>query len=421
VSSQALPSNPFLPVPVPLVNGNFQSGNANPPLGWSTLGDGVTLSYDVTTPYFFYIQSLKIAATVQNTGIRQAIPASPNQLFVLTAALMSDSGDFALVQVSFYDASSNLLGEFSVSTQSASWQYLTNTMIAPLNTASAGVQCIMGGASGGTGEFSAVSVGVVNVPSYYLSLITSQYQNSPNMKAWTTALLKPVIDTAVCAATMYQTFNLLGQACGVQLDMLGQLIGVSRTIPTLAEGGAINSFSVSGGSGYVAGDIVTIIQGGASGGQLKLSTFRGLWRLIAGGTGYTTASGLSVTGGTGTGLTVSIIAGTVIGGVLSDADYRTLLLATIARNQWNGQPDSLYALWSALFPGTKIVKQNNMDMTETVFIAGNFSPTVLAMILNHLIVPESQGVQYNYVFNLPAFGCDLSNSYIAGVDIGLVA
>lgn len=80
---------------------------------------------------------------------------------------------------------------------------------------------------------------------------------------------------------------------------------------------AISTVTVgsSGGTGYVVGDIVTVVQGGASNGQLKVSTVSsgvvtGL--VLAGiglqGTGYAVANNLTTTGGTGTGLTVDITA-----------------------------------------------------------------------------------------------------------------
>src|ERR1019366_5293180 len=66
--------------------------------------------------------------------------------------------------------------------------------------------------------------------------------------------------------------------------------------------------SGNAGTGYVGGDIVTVVQGGGSLGQLKVLTVSGGAVLTLGvaagsqGTGYTVASGLATTGGTGTGL-----------------------------------------------------------------------------------------------------------------------
>jgi streptogramin lyase len=64
---------------------------------------------------------------------------------------------------------------------------------------------------------------------YYLSLITSEYQASPNLLAWLGANLQLFQDTAACLLSMLSAFN-LNTAVGVQLDTLGQIIGVGRTV-----------------------------------------------------------------------------------------------------------------------------------------------------------------------------------------------
>lgn len=68
------------------------------------------------------------------------------------------------------------------------------------------------------------------------------------------------------------------------------------------------------GTGYTAGDIVTVVQSGGSGGQVKITAVNSgvptAVAIIAGsqGTGYSTASNLATTGGTGTGLEINITA-----------------------------------------------------------------------------------------------------------------
>ncbi len=70
---------------------------------------------------------------------------------------------------------------------------------------------------------------------------------------------------------------------------------------------------VNGGTGYVVGDVVTVVQSGASAGKLKITGIgtAGIvtsFSVIEGsqGTGYSVATGLPVTGGTGTGLLVNL-------------------------------------------------------------------------------------------------------------------
>lgn len=64
---------------------------------------------------------------------------------------------------------------------------------------------------------------------YYESLITSEYQGSPKFMAMTLALLQPLFDLIDCLLDFQQAFD-LDTAVGPQLDMLGQVVGASRTV-----------------------------------------------------------------------------------------------------------------------------------------------------------------------------------------------
>lgn len=78
---------------------------------------------------------------------------------------------------------------------------------------------------GGYGE----SSGSGPTPAHYQSLITSEYQQSPNLLAWLAAPLGVLDDAVLCLAYFATQFD-LASAVGVQLDILGQLIGRSRTV-----------------------------------------------------------------------------------------------------------------------------------------------------------------------------------------------
>ncbi len=79
------------------------------------------------------------------------------------------------------------------------------------------------------------SGGLGPVP-YYLSLITSEYQNSNNFLLWLTVPLQIVADMWVCMCSLDQAFE-LDSAVGAQMDTLGELIGVSRTLGFQPSGG----------------------------------------------------------------------------------------------------------------------------------------------------------------------------------------
>lgn len=104
---------------------------------------------------------------------------------------------------------------------------------------------------------------------------------------------------------------------------------------------------------------------------------------------------------------------------LTDAVYRILLQATIARNQWNGLLVSLPSIWAGLFPSGRLIVNDNQNMSCTILLSGSFSSIIQDLIVNGYIVPRPEGVLYTYSFaELPVFGADLNNSFVAGADIG---
>ena len=95
-------------------------------------------------------------------------------------------------------------------------------------------------------------------------------------------------------------------------DVDKQIVG-DTTIKTISLG--------SGGTGYTAGDIITVIQTGASLGTVTINTVNGSGviltvTLLNGGSGYAVADGLAVTGGSGNGATVNILTINTIKGIL---------------------------------------------------------------------------------------------------------
>ena len=194
---------------------------------------------------------------------------------------------------------------------------------------------------------------------YYQALLTSQYQTkSPKLRALLYLLLKKFDDVSQCLVKMDTALD-LDSAVGGQLDLLGQIAGAGRTLPFQP------SFGVSP--------------------------------------------------------------------VLDDDSYRIYIKAKIAQNQWDGTIGSLYAIWATLFPTVSIVIADNQNMTATLFIGGLPSSVLIDMIAgfavnvatsgvvrNGLIVPRPEGVEYSFdLGDLPAFGFDLDNAFIAGFDVGM--
>ena len=256
-------------------------------------------------------------------------------------------------------------------------------------------------------------------PLYYLSLLTSEYQSAPNLYAFLATLTQPATDLIACMLQMYQAFD-LSTAEGAQLDVIGQIEGASRTLPFQPSTGGVNAVLTAG------------VVGGGSRTALVSNTINMVVgnSVFVGGLGITRESvaitainpGVSFTGvfvnGHRSGQPVTAF-GVDINPILTDDDYRTLIVATIAQNQWNGQIDSLYQLWNVLFPTGRIIFFDNQDMTATIVLAGAFSDIQQGMILNGLIIPRPQAVLYNYsLAELPILGFDFNNATIAGWDTG---
>lgn len=64
---------------------------------------------------------------------------------------------------------------------------------------------------------------------YYLSLLTSQYANSNKLKQLLYVLLKKVDDVTTCMVKLDTAMD-LDNAVGIQLDMLGAVVNMPRTV-----------------------------------------------------------------------------------------------------------------------------------------------------------------------------------------------
>jgi len=412
---------------------NFTSGD-NPPSGWQLggpgIGSGVTISYDDSTGYLGQQSLILSAASGFPVGISTItpIPCAVGQQFTITVALYSLVPSEATFAMIFLDASGNVLGTIEVNETSSNWAVFSANGIAPPNTASAQFALYISGPTGGGVEFAALTCTRTNLAlDYYTNLLTSEYKNQPNLVAWLRAALAPFVATAVCAASIYEAFNVF-TAAGSQLDAIGTVVGVSRNIEYIPPAGEIISAgpSFGFGGGYAVGDILNVVQVGGSGGEIQVASLAigdlpASYTIYAPGSGYASAHNVTTSGGTGSGAKVTITVSTVGSPVytLDDPTYRILLLAKIAQNQFDGQIDSLYAIWDVLFPGGTISVIDNMDMTATIILTGTFTPILQYLITSGQIVPRPQGVLYNYIFGqLPIFGFDTNGTFIAGFDTG---
>jgi hypothetical protein len=267
--------------------------------------------------------------------------------------------------------------------------------------------------------------------SYYLRLVTSEYQGpAPNMLTWLNDNLQYLEDVTAALLEILNAYY-LPAAVGAQLDVIGVIVGQTRLVgfqPTglnsVAPGGGTTTGSA--GTGYIVGDIVTVIQTGAQNGTLRVTAIGSggsvsTIQIVNPGNGYSALGGPSVptSGGHGTGFTCVIVS--TISPILDDNTYRQVLQCRVFQNHWDGQIGSLGPFWQTVFPGGTITLLDHMNMTATVTVGGDFSSILIDLILNGYIVPRPQAVLYTYALattTLPVFGFDESTPYVAGFDLG---
>ena len=196
----------------------------------------------------------------------------------------------------------------------------------------------------------------------YISLITSQYQNSTKFLNWLSELFQPLEDIASCAEGMDAKFD-LDSAIGSQLDVCGRIVGLSRYI-------AYPVYNTD--VGFYWADFSH---------SPPLYTDRGwdagIWMV------KTQTEILS----------------------LPDDTYRQAIKIRLAMNKWNGSIKDLYDSWDAIFGGSihlAIVNNTNMSMD---FLMWGADITILTPYLfesGYLsFVPA--GVKVTYYINDPEY------------------
>ena len=181
----------------------------------------------------------------------------------------------------------------------------------------------------------------------YTGLIISQHADKPNFAATVGIAVEPFcglqsMETTAITATTIDT------ARGVQLDWIGQWVGISRRVPTPIAG---VYFSWN----------TTVAEGWNS----------GVWKGEFDPT---------------TGLTD-----------LPDADYRVLIKAKILANNSSGSIPEIYAILDAAFPGVVIDVIDNQDMTmEVLYTIADFTPIKEAILIQGIIPIKPAGVSITY-------------------------
>ena len=211
--------------------------------------------------------------------------------------------------------------------------------------------------------------------SQYTSLITSEHQSAPRFMAMVSLLAQWAVDRQNMLASIPGLYD-IDDAVGSQLDAVGLWVGASRNL------------SVPLTDVYFSFD------------ETGLGFDEGTWLGPFDPT---------------TGLTA-----------LPDAQYRILLYATIAANNWDGKIPCAYSECNTIFEplGYSILIQDNQNMTMDIVLVGHTPDAVtLALFLGGYLnlIPAGVGIGYHFVPSLPGvpvFGFDAENSSISGFDVG---
>jgi hypothetical protein len=209
----------------------------------------------------------------------------------------------------------------------------------------------------------------------YTSLITSEHADKPNFMAMVSLLAQWAVDRRNLLASIPGLYD-IDTAVGQQLDRVGEWVGISRNL-SLPLTGVYFSFDTAG-----------------------LGFDQGTWQGP-----FDPTTGLVA---------------------LPDDQYRILLYATIAANNWDGTVPGAYVAWSTVFAplGYSILIADNQNMTMDVVLVGPAPDAVtLALFTGGYLNlrPAGVGISNYYlptVPDTPVFGFDAENSGISGFDVG---
>lgn len=180
---------------------------------------------------------------------------------------------------------------------------------------------------------------------------------------------------------------------------------------------SIAAFNISAaGTNYLVGDIITVIQGGASNGQLKVTSIGGGGAvtglaLITGsqGTGYSIASGLATSGGSGSGLTVNITA-------IGDSFLQAVQACALTNQNWYG-----FTCLGAVFADHQALASYSNSNFLTALYFGTTSDVAVLNGAAGNIALTLQAAKYKafMIYSSTQGGAAPNNAYAAAGVLGL--
>jgi len=214
----------------------------------------------------------------------------------------------------------------------------------------------------------------------YLSLITSQYVGQPNFAATISTDVGVPVQVQQLLSSMIAIFDIDTPPVGNQLDIIGQWVGVSRSVAIPIAGAFFRWAQVP---------------------PAPSDTYLNGWDY---GTWQPSNAPSEIT-------------------VLPDDAYLTLIKAKIASNNWDGTTNGAYSIWDALFATIKIFIFDRQNMSYDIAIIGGIIDTLtLALITGGYIQLRPEGVKINNYYvsidSNPVFAWDLETTLLQGWDEG---
>ena len=194
---------------------------------------------------------------------------------------------------------------------------------------------------------------LANVKEYYANLLILQYRNKPKARE----TIKLGTDIYLADGLVFQLNNVLDidTAIGAQLDLIGKILGVSRTIYGLNPDIPYFSFEKADAYGY------------SDKTELSEGYWKSYWNSI--GSAYS----------------------------LSDADYRSLLKFKAAYNLRRGSMADIDTLYYNLF-GDDIELINNLDLTVIYKVKDSLTTALrAALFLGYIEPPMGIGYTIEYI------------------------
>lgn len=225
---------------------------------------------------------------------------------------------------------------------------------------------------------------------YYKRLVTSEYRHSPRFVAMVQKLIGYGLDLDDSISNMIVAFE-VDNASTAQLDILGQIVGVSRQLKFEPSAAAIGEVICPSPAEIASGEVYPIIYTPTPD---KLASTPML-------TGYPPAEMGE-------------------GNLLDDEVFRLMIKARIIQNTWKGTIGELYELWDAVMGAEKKLSIEDLqDMSYNIVLQGDYTQLEEELIINAYVIPKPEGVRINVLTfvstdGLPLFSYDYNTMRYSG-------